>query len=148
MKVRRKKSFVIKTIIILLVLFILLWIAITHWAILDKRSDAGRRLYEVTNIQKAAMKGDTMALIEFLKQGVDINARDEIHRTALDYAAFGRNEIITNILIARGAKISLFNAIEMGDISKVKELIDKGANVNERYCKSGISATWNGNILQ
>jgi hypothetical protein len=55
----------------------------------------------------SAQKGLLEATLLFLDQNVDVNATDNIGRTALHYAAQNADEIIVRLLVDRGAKTGI-----------------------------------------
>jgi pectate lyase len=68
-----------------------------------------------------------------LTAGADVNTKSNTGETPLDVAAYGVSSIIGELLIANGAEISSLHAAAfMGDLAKVKSLIDKGNDVNEK----------------
>lgn len=93
------------------------------------------RDHKIDTIQEAAAEGDLKTLDRLLEQGADINGRtsyewDSHQRSALDQAILAKNGKIVKRLIEKGAKLSIYNAIELDDISTVKRLIDEGVNLN------------------
>ena len=58
-----------------------------------------------TLLMHAAYKGDLAQVLALLKEGSDVNARDEGGDTALMFAALGGHFLIVKLLLAHGADI-------------------------------------------
>ncbi|MFQ5937143.1 MAG: ankyrin repeat domain-containing protein [Acidiferrobacterales bacterium] len=56
-------------------------------------------------LHEAAMKGDVALVEQLLKQGHDINSRDENDATPLHWAVYAGHETLARLLIARGADV-------------------------------------------
>jgi len=91
---------------------------------------------QVGNIAQAALFGDIAAVNRFLESGQDVNTRDECCRTALLYAAeAGKNEIV-NLLLSRGARLTLAYgretplhvAARRGRVAVVQALLKAGSD--------------------
>jgi ankyrin repeat protein len=97
-----------------------------------------------TSIHQAAMVGDINSLEEFLKAGVDINAREKFSlSTSLHFAATEGQKEIAQILVTKGADVNATNKngitplmcamMGQGDCKEVAEfLIAHGANINAK----------------
>jgi ankyrin repeat protein len=104
------------------------------------------------NINSADNKGETPMYIAvkngqrdiaeiLIDKGADINAKDEDGQTPLDIAVRdGRNDII-ELLLANGAEASsIFVAAAIGDLSKVKEFLEEGVDINAKEGPRGQTA--------
>ncbi len=89
-----------------------------------------------STIHKAARSGNTAAVQDFLKQGVDVNARDENGSTPLLEALSGKSPQTARVLIEAGADVNvvqyqwtpLIQAAIGRDIETTKLLLEKGAD--------------------
>ena len=75
---------------------------------------------------------DLVALL--LKRGANVNAKDELGKTALLYATGKQRDALRALLLNAGAKEfppNLFDAARQSDIKTVRALLAKGANPNE-----------------
>ena len=100
------------------------------------------------DIFEAARDGNTEAIIEFIKKGVDINALDRYGTPAIYYAAWHGRLSVLVILLTNGADINkpidlslggengrgdwtaLHVAVEQGNAEVVTLLLDYGADIN------------------
>jgi len=94
---------------------------------------------KITNLHIASYMGDLGRAEAFIKEGVDINARDGHGYVPLHYAARERQEQAIELLLASGADLEAKNwkgrtpfalAIERGHKDIAELLANKGANVN------------------
>jgi pectate lyase len=83
-----------------------------------------------TPLHYASRRGnkDTVELI--IANGADINAKNNEGQTPVDVALSRNRDDIVKLLITKGADVSLHTAAQHGLLEKLKELINKGANVN------------------
>ena len=90
-------------------------------------------------LMAASYRGDLRDVRQLLAEGVDPNAADEHHRTALSFAARGGHIKIMEVLISSGAWVDphedydvyetpLMAAVIHGQFEAVKKLIGAGAN--------------------
>lgn len=86
---------------------------------------------------EAARNDDQTAVVDLLRQGADVNARDEDGTTALAMAADHSNVPLAELLLSKGANPDLTNelgigplmlSIANGSMPMVRLLIDKGAS--------------------
>lgn len=97
----------------------------------------------------AARHGNLGIVRTLLNAGADINARSKYGDTALTAATYFCHPNVTDFLLENGADVNVKNegfgstplmlAVECGDLTSVKALIKKGANVNEKN-KKGMTA--------
>jgi ankyrin repeat protein len=87
----------------------------------------------------AARSDDPSAVAALMRQGTDVNARDEDGTTALAWAANHSNIAMAELLLVKGANPDLTNELGIGPLSlaitngvptMVKLLLSKGANPN------------------
>ncbi len=99
-------------------------------------------------LMRAAMIGNTSAVVALLECGVDVDVRDEHGRTALMEAAFGGHEETVRALIERRADVNacdrdgwtaLMEGASKGRPKIVKMILDAGADPSARD-KNGWSA--------
>jgi len=91
---------------------------------------------------EAAQSGNTAAILDLLKKGLDVNARDDQDgRTILMHAAWFGHIDVMRILIDKGADVNAKNkngatalilAADKGNAEIVSFLIDKGADFNSK----------------
>ncbi|MCG7852819.1 MAG: ankyrin repeat domain-containing protein, partial [Methanosarcinaceae archaeon] len=95
------------------------------------------------SLPEAAAMGDAQLVTSLIKQGHDINERDDpIFRTALHRAVIGKHVEIVKLLLANGANANskdqwpgltpLHHAVEDGSTEIVKLLLNGGADINSR----------------
>ena len=102
-------------------------------------------LWEFSLARIAAGKGDIAMLDELTRLGIDPNETDGSGRSAL-YEAIYQAQIArknhqddsdfqnaARLLIARGARIGLREAILLGDLTKVRQLLKSGVDPNQGY---------------
>jgi uncharacterized protein len=89
-----------------------------------------------STIHTAARDGNTEAIQEFLKQGVDVNARNDYGSTPLMEAISGHRPATARALIEAGADVNatryqftpLIFAVIARDVDTIKLLLGKGAD--------------------
>ncbi|MDE2643043.1 MAG: ankyrin repeat domain-containing protein [Verrucomicrobiota bacterium] len=111
-------------------------------------------------IHDAARNGDLAGVQAELDKGVDVNAKDDVGKTPLTYAArFGHKEV-AELLLAKGADASaktddngttpLHHAALNGHKETAAMLIAKGADVNAKLAVDGgtplYQAAWGGDV--
>jgi ankyrin repeat protein/beta-lactamase regulating signal transducer with metallopeptidase domain len=99
------------------------------------------RLNEMTPLHCAAASGDRQTIQLLLSKGANLEAKSRYGLTpllvAMRSAAPGRKEVV-ELLLARGAKVpALHLAAYIGDMDKVKECLQKGADVNSQADDGG-----------
>ncbi|HUV64343.1 MAG TPA: ankyrin repeat domain-containing protein [Sedimentisphaerales bacterium] len=94
---------------------------------------------DITNLHIATYMGDLSRAEAFIKEGVDINARDGHGCAPLHYAVRERQKQVMELLVARGADLDVKNwegktpftvAVERGHKDVAELLANKGANVS------------------
>lgn len=102
-----------------------------------------------TPLMRAALDGDTESVRELIREGADINQRDDNDRTALMFAVINRHYETTKVLLEYGADVNaksnkegtaLMAAALAGDLRMVQALLDKGADVHARLPDTNESA--------
>src|SRR5215472_11288844 len=100
-------------------------------AILASAGDINDRFYDVIRA------GDTAGMRELLRSGADVDGKDPRGATPLFYAASVGTPEAMRILIAAGADVNArttFGATPLmwstADLTKVRLLVEKGAEVN------------------
>lgn len=105
-------------------------------------------LERLAALMRAAMTGNTAAVVSLLNMGVNINGRDRAGRTALMEAAFGGHAETIEALLVRGADVNttdnigwtaLMEASSKSHTETVRALIAHGADGNTRS-KNGWTA--------
>ncbi|MBI5482958.1 MAG: ankyrin repeat domain-containing protein [Deltaproteobacteria bacterium] len=98
-----------------------------------------------SRLLSAAQKGDEKKVVQLLKKGADVKAKDDGGNTALHLAATPK---IASTLIAAGASVHARNAdfdmtpIFSASAGVAKVLTAHGANVNEKARKGMTPLTW------
>ena len=98
--------------------------------------------YTETSFVECAKKGDVDAIKLFLAEGMDVNAMNERGQTALSRSAeYQRTEVVT-LLLGKGAEVdkvggryartALMEAAGAGNVVIIKQLADKGADINAK----------------
>jgi len=78
-----------------------------------------------------AVKEGRKEIVELLlAHGADVNVKDRWGRTPLDYARQKKNEEIIRLLSTKVT--SLYQAMQLGDVAKVKVFLEQGADVNAK----------------
>lgn len=86
----------------------------------------------LTPLRQAAMLGQALAVDRLLRSGADPGYSDKNGNTAVRDAAHAGYSEIVYALVAAGADYDLESAIALGDIWKVSELLEAGADPNSR----------------
>jgi hypothetical protein len=90
---------------------------------------------------EAAKIGNAYKVIELLREGANVNTRDEHGFTPLHYAAFSRDADVARLLLEHGADANakgeggvtpLHHAAIIGNADVARLLLDHGADVNAR----------------
>ena len=117
---------------------------------------------DMNGLHLACARGDLTAAKIFLDKGAEVNARDNVERTALHFAAAnGENIDLIDELVSRGADVNaqslggdtpLMKAIMFDNEEATKSLIDHGAdtgikNANERDAGGFAKASRNATIM-
>lgn len=113
-----------------------------------KQHDAAVDGFIPPSINIAAQVGDIIGVRKHLEIGTDVNAQDELGKTALHEAARGGSIEMAVLLLASGADVNakdnegwtpLHQAVAGGSHEMVKLLLDSGADVNAKN-NSGATA--------
>lgn len=108
---------------------------------LDVRDRRNPRIGPNDELIRAARNGNLKKVKLLIQNGADINAKDNIGRTALIYAARVGHLKVAKLLIDKGVDVNakdnygwtaLMHAAINGHPEVVKLLIDKGANINAK----------------
>lgn len=90
------------------------------------------------NLLKAAKDNDRETLLEMLKIGADVNARDDNDETPLIWAAHKGNELIIEDLLRANANINLKNGVYGGHYTALMEAVYEGyITIVERLILAG-----------
>ena len=92
------------------------------------------------DIWTGAQTGNIEAVKQHLADGVDVNSKSDIGRTALDVAIAFKQPLITDLLRKHGGKTrdelkaaeSIVVAVELGNIEAVKQHLNDGTEVNAK----------------
>ena len=81
----------------------------------------------------AAAAGGHKDVVELLiAKGANVNAENNKGKTPVDFAQSRNRKAIVELLIARGANISLHAAVRFGDLAKVENILEDGADVDAK----------------
>jgi cytohesin len=87
-----------------------------------------------TPLHTAAGKGDKDMVELLVAKGADVNIKTPQGETPLDVAVAKGDRAVVEILAAKDHQVTALQvAAVMGDIAKVKTLLEQGTNVNTRY---------------
>ncbi|HUU18847.1 MAG TPA: ankyrin repeat domain-containing protein [Sedimentisphaerales bacterium] len=86
--------------------------------------------YDWTPLHFAAQAGQTDVVEYLIAQGADVHAEDIRGETPLQLAASQDHKDVAELLIENGADVSLDIVTRLGDMARVKSLIEDGADVN------------------
>ncbi len=84
-----------------------------------------------TPLHIAADNGYEQIVELLLAKGADANARDDDNNNPLHLAAMISHMNIVDLLIAHGSSYILHDVVAIGDLLKVKEMIDAGVDIND-----------------
>lgn len=91
-----------------------------------------------TPLHYAARGGHKQLAEMVMAKGLNVNAKSKYGETPLDVAAMRGPDEVSGLLIAKGAKVdSLHCAAYIGDLAKVKSLIEEGADVDTKNSEDG-----------
>jgi ankyrin repeat protein len=85
-----------------------------------------------TPLEFATDKGHKEVVELLIENGADVNVGGRSGQTPLNIALQRKHEDIAELLIQKGAIVSLHTVARHGLLEKLKELIDKGADVNAK----------------
>jgi ankyrin repeat protein len=88
--------------------------------------------YDWTPLHFAAEAGQTDIVEYLIANGVDVNAENIKGETPLQFAADKGDKEIVELLIQKGADFSIHLAARLGDLARIKSLIEDGADVNAK----------------
>lgn len=102
--------------------------------------------YSETPLMLACMRNDSISVKKIIKKGANVNIESKAGYTALRYAAHNdsKNPSLLRYLVSKGAEINdqnvpLIDAVQSGNVQKVKFLIENGADINKRRPINGLS---------
>lgn len=108
--------------------------------LLDHGAATDSDQWDETPLHAAAQYGQKEMIVLLLDHGANINAKDEHGEPPIEDAATVGNLEVYQLLVARGAKVDvgtnkngfsiLYSACVGGNIEIIKDLIDRGADVN------------------
>ena len=102
-----------------------------------------------TPLMRAALDGNTKRVKELIRQGADINQRDDNGRTALMFAVINTHYETLKVLLEYGADVNaksnrggtaLMGAASAGDLRIVQALLGKGVDLHARLPETNESA--------
>ena len=92
----------------------------------------------------AAFRGDIEMVKALLEKGADVSSKDKNGNTPLLAACMKDNEDISRLLMENGADFGITKplspAVVQGSTWLVKALLEKGADVNEKSARDGVTA--------
>jgi serine/threonine-protein phosphatase 6 regulatory ankyrin repeat subunit B len=97
----------------------------------NKWGGPGSEGYDYTPLMLASKEGHLAVVKILLDAGADINKANITGNTALGMTEAQGHDNIVAFLRARGAKLSFIDAAKLGNLARVVELIDAGADANQ-----------------
>lgn len=88
-----------------------------------------------TPIHSAVMQGHREVAEFLIASGADVSIKDKWGYTPIDVVGTRNRKEIVVLLIEKGAVVSLHIAADLGDLARVKSLIEEGADVNAENLK-------------
>ena len=73
-----------------------------------------------------------------IAKGADVNAKNGEGLMPLDIAINANHRDIVELLIAKGAEVSIHTAVRLGDVDRIRSVLEKGADVNAQD-KNGVT---------
>lgn len=89
-----------------------------------------RTIYRETPLLKAARHGHRDIVVFLLAHGADVNATSNLDDTPLLAAVQEGYKEIEKLLLAKGAEVTLYQAASVGDLDRVRRLMNHGADFN------------------
>lgn len=94
---------------------------------------------DVQAIHAATYQGHQDVMAELLARGADVNAVDDRKRTPLHIAVANKRTDLADYLIKQGATIDIFAAARMGDVERVKTLLQSNPSLANARGPDGAS---------
>jgi ankyrin repeat protein/serine/threonine protein kinase/ketosteroid isomerase-like protein len=112
--------------------------------LLDNGADINvKTSYAWTPLHLAAHLGHSDMAELLITKGADIEAKHAFGGTPLNIAALNNQKKIENLLIAKGAKVDIFAASAIGDIERVKTLMNSDPNIMINAAKNDFTPLHN-----
>jgi len=99
---------------------------ISNGADVNEKDKDGR-----TPLHSAAREGEMEAVKLLVEAGADLNCTDKDGQTPASLAMAEDHKGIVELLVSKGADVSLHVAAYLGDLARVRSLVDKGADIEE-----------------
>jgi cytohesin len=102
--------------------------------LIAKGADVNAKLnWAWTPLHSAAGEGHKDVVELLVAKGADVNIKDPQDRTPLDVAVAKAHRAVVEILAAKSPQVATLQvAVAMGDLAKVKTLLEQGVNVNAK----------------
>ncbi len=87
---------------------------------------------DMSALHEASYYGHLGVVKVLIKNGADVNRKDFGGVTPIDYAAYHDYKDVVKYLVENGAYETFFSAVVTENFLKLKQLIEKGQNINEK----------------
>ena len=108
--------------------------------LLERGADPHRTAYWDPSLHVAAQQGSAAMVKLLLAHGADPKRTGAYQRTLVQAAAFRRRQDIVDLLVATGLPVDLFSAAALGDVERVRKLIDADPQAVSRRLVDGQTA--------